>query len=321
MLIILLLTRLRLRHRQKQEAAFRARWEPIFLQSLIQMPEVLPPLPKRDWLLWAQLFNFHLESVRGQSQTRLIELAQRLQFCDRLLRHLQRGSLKKRLMAIYTLGNLHCEQAWQPLTEIVFEKNSLLALSALRALLQLSPLAAFPILEKALETHHWPFPRLAGIVQRSGKQALVLPLGQALNRQQGAVLLTLIRLVGIIQAYALLPQLHQLLQERPELEIKEACLAVMGQLHDFSGRELLKTYLHHPDWRLRQQALEALTYIAQEDDIPVLLKHMEEADTWMGFIAAQGISRIPGMTSEKLVQLQENCPHPKVRTLLQMALK
>lgn len=320
LLALLLFTRLRLRYLEQRNIAFKAHWEPIFLQSLIQVPEELPALPSQEWQPWAELLNFHLESVRGHSQERLISLANRLNLPTLLLQHLQRGPMRERILAAYTLGNLHCEQAWQPLTAIVFKENSLMALTALRALLQMSPLAAFPILEKALEQYHWSYTRLAGIFQRSGKQALALPLGRALREQQGTSLPLLIRLVGAIQAHSLLPQVHQLLSERPEVEIKAACLEVMGILHDFSGKELIYAYLKHPDWQLRLQATAALGEIARDQDIPSLLTQIQDCDPWIGRIAAQGIGQIPGMDQEKLARLRQRQGDEKVRNLLRLAL-
>ena len=105
--------------------------------NVVEVPETLPPLTTRDHIVLLYLWNHCYESIRGEARTNLKELAKRTgtdQFAKELL---HARLLRRRLLAIVTLGHLQERSIWNDLAAMLQVDNAFVSLVAAKALLQI----------------------------------------------------------------------------------------------------------------------------------------------------------------------------------------
>ena len=130
-------------HRHRDLAALLA-------QCVVEVPETLPPLTTRDHIVLLYLWNHCYESIRGEARTNLKELAKRTgtdQFAKELL---HARLLRRRLLAIVTLGHLQERSIWNDLAAMLQVDNAFVSLVAAKALLQIDAKEAIPLLVPVL---------------------------------------------------------------------------------------------------------------------------------------------------------------------------
>ena len=104
------------------------------------------PLPDQDLPDFLFLWNYLHETLRGESKENLNSLARILEVNKNASKMLNSFSIKKQILAINTLGNLHEQNAYEKIENLMFGHDPIISLWAWRALFRID-------FEKTLEKH------------------------------------------------------------------------------------------------------------------------------------------------------------------------
>ena len=106
-------SRIRLLLRLDRRANVLRVWTPVLAECTERVPDSLPPFDREDVEPFLVLWCKTQESLRGEAQDRLRELARRLGLAPVAVKRLGSWSQRRKLLAIVSLGHLR-ERAAQP---------------------------------------------------------------------------------------------------------------------------------------------------------------------------------------------------------------
>lgn len=280
-------------------------WRPLLAQCVVEVPDSLPALNYRDHLVLLYLWNHCYESIRGDAHDNLRELARRtgtLQFAKELL---HARLLRRRLLAIVTLGHLQERSIWDDLVALLQSDNAFLSLVAAKALLRIDAPAAIPLLVPVMSRRKdWSPLKVVAMFESVGANLAAESIAKAACQAPPEISSRLIRHLGATQSQHALPPLRAMLQARPPSDdVLAACLFLFGECSDPRDVAIIRTHLSHPTWYVRLQAASALGKVGIEEDEALLIALLDDEHWWVRYRAAEALSNLPWMTSERLSQL------------------
>lgn len=290
------------RRYMKYEEELRARvvavWRPLLTQMALEEGEqsALPRLTPRRLPFLMEEWNALHDALRGDAGERLNELARRMGL-DVAARHMMHSrEIRKRILAIRTLGHLREAAAWKQLQEQLVAANALVSFYAAAALIQIDAQRAMPgIMSQLAERENWPGEAMARLLLEAGanvarepiralmlsleppKIPLLLPwLGKVdsvLASDVGSVLLhrhaghedVVAAALLVLQDAALLPELRAL-SRSPNAEIRKNLALALGRLGSPEETELLMQLMGDPVWWVRYHAAHSLIRVLGLDD-------------------------------------------------------
>jgi len=296
-----------------------------FLQVYIEKGRFDPvePLSKVDLPHFLYLWNYLHESLRGNSKDQLNTLAQTLAVDESTYKMLKSRSLKKRILAINTFGNLRDREAYGEIRKLIDERDPIISLWAWRALLRID-------LQETLENHFtmiadradWSPIFVAKVLLEQDRDVLSEPLvalvekcyENKLAERQMARLVSYLTITHI-SSYA--PLINRILAESDQTEVIIACLRLV-KTDDALGkvRELLKS----ERWEIRLQVVQTLGRLGHEEDIEHLISALNDLDWWVRYRAAQALYVMPMMTTRKFAHLAKTLPNEFSRDMLNQVL-
>ncbi|MBD0315530.1 MAG: HEAT repeat domain-containing protein [Nitrospiraceae bacterium] len=291
---------------ERRSRRMTAVWRPVLAECLIEVPEHVPSVHPRDHLIFLSLWNHCFESIRGDAEARLIELARRLHF-DRIARELlQARTLRRRLWAIITLGHLRERAVWEELAGLLRHDNAFLSFVAGQALLQIDIHAAIPLLVPVISRRRdWSPLKIVGMLKAAGPDLAAEAIACAAVQAPPEISARLIRHLASTRSLRGLPVLRQFLREQtPSDEVLAACLFLFGECSDPADLPILRQHLSHVTWFVRLQAVIALGKAGTEEDEERLVGLLDDAQWWVRYRAGEALLSLPSMTGEKLVRLQ-----------------
>ena len=282
-------------------------WRPLLAQCVVEVPETLPPLTTRDPIVLLYLWNHCYESIRGEARTNLKELAKRTgtdQFAKELL---HARLLRRRLLAIVTLGHLQERSIWNDLAAMLQVDNAFVSLVAAKALLQIDAKEAIPLLVPVLSRRNdWSPLKVVAMFEPAGADIAAEAIAKAACEATPEIGARLIRHLAATQSQHALPPLRALLKKgTPPDDVLSACLFLFGECSDPRDVATIRTHLSHPTWFVRLQAASALGKVGVEEDEGRLIALLSDEHWWVCYRAAEALSNLPWMTIERLTQLCE----------------
>lgn len=301
---ILLLRYVRLAKERRRQRVTET-WRPLLAQCVVEIPDTLPPLKPRDHVVFLYLWNHCFESIRGDARAQLNELARRMgtdQFAKRLLRA---RLLRRRLLAMVTLGHLQERSIGNELVATLQHDNAFLSLVAAKALLNIDAQAAIPLLIPVMSHRKdWSPLKVIAMFEAVGADLAAETIAKAATQAPPEIAARLIRHLAATRSSQGLPPLRTLLQERPPSDdVLSACLFLFGQCSDPRDVTTVREHLTHPTWYVRLQAASALGKMGVEEDEPRLIRLLDDDHWWVRYRAAEALSNLPWMTPEKLTEL------------------
>lgn len=280
-------------------------WRPLLAQCVVEMPENLPALNPRDHLAFLHLWNHCFESIRGDARTQLNELARRLGIDQVAKRLLRARFLRRRLLAVVTLGHLQERSIWSELNEALHSDNAFLSLVAAKSLLNIDAPAAIPLLIPVIsQRKDWSPLKVVAMFEAVGADLAAETIAEAAVQASPEIASRLIRHLAGTRSSEGLPPLRALLQEGPPSDdVLSACLFLFGQCSDPRDVSTVREHLTHPTWYVRLQAASALGKMGIEEDEPRLIRLLDDDHWWVRYRAAEALSHLPWMTPDKLADL------------------
>jgi len=150
--------------RERDAAAL---WIPLIARYMEPRLDTLPPLQRRDADHFVLLWCRAQDSVRGQSQDHLREMARRLGADAHARRMFRSRSLRRRLVGTVALGHLQARDLAPSLQTEIASGPAVPSLVAAKALVRIDASIGVPcVLSIAAHREDWP---LVGIFAQRGK--------------------------------------------------------------------------------------------------------------------------------------------------------
>jgi len=301
---ILLLRFIRL-NKDRRRRAVTETWRPLLAQCVVEVPDTLPPLTTRDHLVLLYLWNHCYESIRGEARTNLKELARRTgtdQFAKQLI---HARLLRRRLLAIVTLGHLEERSIWNDLAAMLQADNAFVSLVAAKAMLHIDAKAAIPLLIPVISRRNdWSPLKVVAMFEPAGGDLAAEAIAKAACEATPEIGARLIRHLAATQSQHALPPLRAMLQKgMPSDDVLAASLFLFGECSDPRDVITIRAHLSHPTWFVRLQAASALGKVGVEEDEARLIALLDDQHWWVCYRAAEALSNLPWMTTERMAEL------------------
>lgn len=318
LLAAIMLLRFRLIRRERRLGAILERWRPLFAMAAAGDLSRHPELGEAEGELLLPLWNHLRESVLGESEAHLDEFARRIGL-DRVAQALlAAGSARTRLLAINTLGHVGKRRTAAVLERYCREKDTIVSLAAVRALLRIDSSAALPLLVPLmLERGDWSIARLVPMLRDADTARLELVLAEALPRARGAALERLLLLAAVLPPERSSPWARSVLETSADQAQIAAALRLISDPRD---APLVRRFLRHPAWQLRVRALAALERVAGAEDLPRLVAALADAEWWVRLRAARALARLPFLSDAHLARLIDSVSDRFARDALAQAI-
>ena len=318
MLIAVVVLRVRLAARERLAKAIRARWRPLLARAALGEPVAAATVHGVEGEILLALWNEVRESVGGEFEASLDAFGRRVGL-DRVATGLfaVRG-VRRRLLAINTLGRLGTAEFFAPLDAAARERDPVVSLAAARALLRLDAARALPrLLPLMLERADWSVARLVAMLRTTDLARLELVLAGAFPAAQGAVLERLLLLAAVLPQDRTERWARRALRKSGDEAQLAAALRLVGDPHD---APIVRHYLRHPSWQVRVRAVTAMERVAAQEDLPRLVHALTDREWWVRLRAARTLVRLPFMDRAQLARLGETVSDRFARDALRQAI-
>lgn len=281
--------------RERRNARLTAAWRPLLAGASGHAPRVSNAEAVYVLTLWNRLHT----SLRGAAKERLNALARLAGLDNIALRFLHRRHIRKRLLAVKTLGQLRATAAWDTLLRYSADPHPVLSLAAAHALLQIDAARALPIIVPLIAARRdWALNQVAMMLREADQAQLVAALMQTPSAHDRAGLIRYLTAIRTELGSALL---DALLRGAPEEDIILACLPA---LKDPKHAEYARLYARHADWRIRVQAAAALGKLGVPGDEQTLVELLSDRHWQVRQRAAQALAALPFVSAAALRRIQ-----------------
>lgn len=305
--------------RAQRQRELTERWLPVFHHAIEGL--ALPPSPdlkRRDSELVLGLWVRFFQSLRGQARANLRRLAfsAGLDRCAHLM--LQQRSTASRVLAVVALGSLRDHRVRDELLGLANDDNPMLSLLASRALLQINPYWAAPLLLANIgRRDDWPLTRIGAIFDEVPAKSVAPHLSEALRWAPPSGTPRLLALLEVVHVEDSWPLLEPLLDPRQTPDILAAALKAT---HDPRGRAPVRELAAHSAWVVRAQAAAALGRLGLPEDVPLLRNMLNDPVWWVRYRAAGTLARLPFVSRETLSALARDDADRFARDILRQVL-
>ena len=315
--------RLRLVAHRKVEAEFVGKWRPILTEIAVHgldpdMDRQLPDMrPQKDFELHLLLNEWNVlhDCLQGVARNNLTRAGYKLSLDQVAWKMIGADSaFGDRLMGIVTLGHLEDFAAWEPIEAALDAENPLLSLMAAKALCNIDPDRAVPLLlPRIVEREDWADARVAGVLHEAGASAVSLPLRDAILESLPEHAEKLIAYLPMIFKPVAATVISRLLKRNVDDRVTGACLKVSN-----SPLELpqVREFARHPRWHIRMRAAIVLGRIGEEKDTEILVDLLSDPEWWVRYRAAQALSALPQIGQQQLEDFRDKLEDPFGRDML-----
>lgn len=279
------------RRRRRWDAA-RLRWRPLLLAHAAGDAPPLPALTLAERMPFLVLWNQLQDGLRGGAHEALNRLAHTMGLHDLAVHYAVRRRGGPRLLGLRTLGHLGQASDWPRLVALLDEPRSFISLAAARALLQIDPPRAVPlVIDEFLGRSDWPVPRLGAMLRDAGPDACGPALAERVLFGEAAQQLRLLPLARLTEVPGRGSMVEALLQVASDPFVLAATLQ---QTHSPGSLPRVRALTTHDDWQVRAYAALALGRLGNADDRRYLLALLTDREWWVRYRAAQALTRLPG---------------------------
>ena len=311
----------------RRERRFLNVWQPLLLQSLESVPSEVPRIGRDNSFAFLHLWNYLHESLLDEAKERLNQTA-RLAGINRMASQmLKDGSVRERLMAIATIGQLRDQTDWEELQRIAASHHSLLSLTAAHAMIRIDARAAITLLTPLIGSRHdWPAARVAWMLKEAGADVISEPLACAAlsaaldhteNKESAEEATRLIRYLEAAHCESAIPVVRRIIHITRDREVIIACLRVFIDSEDL---DTVRRFLNDPRWQIRVQAATALGRMGTEEDEARLIALLADEEWWVRYRAAQALCSLPSVTLAKARRIQMGQTNLFARDILEQAI-
>jgi HEAT repeat protein len=291
---------------------------PIILENIVGATNELPRVSRLHLYEFLLFWNNLNDSLRGEARERLIRLGYELGLNKVAVRMFKKSNVKKRFMAIATLGHMRDDTAWKDLKAGLSDKNSYLSFATARAMVLIDAEKAMPeLIPRMTSRQDWASFNMSGILKAAGTEAISAPLAEAALSASAEDSLCLLKYIDLIDYSSAKRVIMELLESAVVEEVISSCLK---SLKDPDALHIVRKYTLHDCWFIRVQAAAALGRIGTEDDKHRLIEMLSDKEWWVRYRAAKALEKMPFFTTQEVESIQADHPDPFSRDILKQAI-
>lgn len=319
--------RLALLRRLERERDSAERWNPLLAECTERVPAVLPALRRREREIFLTLWCKAQESLRGEAQEHLREMARRLGVAPLALKMLTSFRARRRLLALVTLGHLREPRAVPVLLGLVANAPAVVSMTAAHALLRIEAMRAAPFILAATATREdWALAKVVSMLAETSLDKLASFLSAAIRaelRTQRETdpgrdrLARLLRLHVCVEAGAVREAVLEVLNQENGAE---PLIGALGALTHPDDAVHARRLLGHEDWALRAAAARALERLGTSEDFERLCTALGDPNWWVRYRAAHALCALPQAGAQDLRTLPERLSDAFAADMLRHAL-
>lgn len=309
--------------RERRYRRLAARWTPILLDAGTRKSALLPGVRAGERFLFLILWNTLRERHEQDAGIcRWMDRVAALARIDRLARRLlRRRSVRKKLLAIVTLGQLRDRLEWRRLCQIARSEHPLLSLAATQAIARIDPVEATESVVALIAGHaDWPAAKVATILGELGPDRISEPLARALMQAPDGHRPRLIPLLALCHYSSALPTVRQILRAPHPDEVISPCLQVIGKFADRQDLQFVHRCLMHPRWHVRATAASCLGKMGRRADQVKLAPLLTDRQWWVRYRAAQAIVGLSPHDDQRLRDIHGTLNDRYARDILTQAI-
>lgn len=309
--------------KERRYRDFSKLWRPILLNSTGNRLDRLPHVESADRFSFLILWNMVREEKHGDEKTRnwmnSVAMATGI---DRIAKRLLgKHSIRKKLLAVVTLGQLRDKSQWEKLCQMATSDHALLSLAATQAIARIDREAAVPIfIPLILRRVDWPAAKVASILGEIGPDLVSKPLADAFMEAPGEEMQRLIPYLETCHDAVALAAVRRILTDPPDDKVIGPCLYVIGKFHNEKDLKLVRRYLVHPRWHIRAHAAACLGKIGTKEDGEKLVTLLTDPEWWVRYRAAQAIVGLPSFSIGRIHKLKEGLDDRYARDILEQVI-
>jgi HEAT repeat protein len=314
----ILFLRLLLARRRRRLDVFRAVWEPLLATAADAFPARLPVLRRREVSAFLLIWNYLQETLRDQAKERLNRVARRLDIDRSVMRMIRKAGVRDRLIALTAAGHLGDATLWDEMLRIAAEDETVLSLSAAKALMRIDAARAAPVVIPLVARRtDWPAANVAAMLGEAGPAAVSAALAAAADAADPDVAPRLIRLLDLAHTDDAAPVIRRYLESNDDTETVTACLRVV---QDPELLELVRDRLQDERWQVRLHAAQALGRLGTREDEWHLRRALADSQWWVRYRAAQALGNLPFMDVDRLRRITEDVEDRYGRDILRQVI-
>ena len=230
---------------------------------------------------------------------------------DQEIESLERGNVKRRLIAAERLGFLNSEASATALISALEDAIPAIRLCAARSLaIQGRTEAINPILQALDLPKELDNRREAEAICDYGPSAvptLLAMLDSPKGKHSDNAIIVAARVLGMLRTKQAVQPLIKLLKN-PEASVRLCATRALGEIGDPAAISPVAELVNDPAWRVRKQAVKAIGKLHADRKIPLLSHALSDTSWWVRFAAAQALHSLGqvGVTELELVQKNTN---------------
>ena len=323
LMIYILFLRALLLLKERRYRELSAVWSPILLSDSVNTPGRFPYVKYADRFSFLILWNTLREIKEGDTERRKgMNRAAVATGLDRLARRLlAKRSIRKKLLAVVTLGQLGDKSQWEKLCQMAVSDHALLSLAAIQAMARIDHEAAVSIyVPLVVRRVDWPVAKVASILQEIGPDLVSKPLVDAVMQAPDEEMQRLIPYLETCHAAVALPAVRRILSEPHDDKVIGPSLYVIGKFRDEEDLKLVRRYLAHPRWHVRANAAACLGKIGAKNDEEKLVALLTDPEWWVRYRAAQAIVDLSFSGMQRVHKLKDELKDRYARDILEQVI-
>jgi hypothetical protein len=319
MLVLILVMRQVVLHRERVHARAVALWRRFIVPNPEPEPETIPALRSRDLAGFLEVWNAVHEPMQGQTTPYLARVAREADLEGKLLPRLARGTFHSRLTAIIGMGHIKNPDNFDRMRRFIDDRNPTLSLCTARALMQIDPpRAVSQFVPRIVSRGDWSQGSIATILAESSIEEVSRELSGVTLQANAEIAPRLIRFLAGVSPEAAAPVIRQMLAKATDERLISACLQVMTNRNDLDA---VRPLLSHQRWHVRMQGAVTLGRLGVPGDEALLVGLLTDKQWWVRYRAAQALLKLPFIGRDNLRRLQAEQTDKYARDIIEHVLK
>lgn len=296
-------------------------WRPVLTRALVTMPESSPRVSAREAAVVMPMWAYYHEFIRGESKANLNQLA-RLAGLDLYAKKtLRADSTRQRLLAIEALGHLRDRETRRLLRPIAYIANPYLSLAAAHALLRVDPREAIQEIVPLIASHpDWSPARVIAMLREAGPDVVSEPLARAAVGADVAYQPLLVIYLDTAHEGVASRAIRKIMLATDDEQVLVTCLYQLGRMAHPDSLKIVRSYLQHPNWLIQLHAVSGIGRMGSEADVDDLVRMLAHREFWIRYRAAQALSKLPTMTTQRLVEIHSRQDDHYARDILNQVI-
>lgn len=318
MLIVIIIMRQVVLHRERVHAGAVAFWKMIVVPEPDNPGLPIPPMHPRELPGFLEVWNGVHEPLHGDTTPHLARVCREVGLEQRLYKQLTLRSFHSQLIAIIALGHVQNKESFLHVERFIDDKNPIVSLCAARSLTQIDPgRAVSKFVPQIVRRSDWSQGSIAHILQEVGADSVAGELSQATLQANAEIAPRLIRFLAGVSPEAASPIIRKTLLSSADERLISTCLQVMTSPQDL---DCVRPLLAHPRWHVRMQAAVTLGRLGVPGDEARLVAILSDGQWWVRYRAAQALLNLSFVTRGDVLRIEREQTDRYARDILEHVL-